>query len=54
MLYYDKGLYNVYQKKERYALRGLYVQENLLNDTPSDNVSNISKQEILVTILSLK
>lgn len=42
------------KKKERYALRGLYVQENLLNDTPSDNVSNISKQEILVTILSLK
>lgn len=56
MLYYDKGLYNVYQtkKRERYALSGLYVQENLPNDTPSDNVSNISKQEILVTIFSLK
>lgn len=56
MLYYDKGLYNVYRtkKRERYALRGLYVQENLPNDTPSDNVSNISKQEILVTIFSLK
>lgn len=42
------------KKKERYALRGLYVQENRPNDTPSNNVSNISKQEILVTILSLK
>lgn len=38
------------QKKER----DTYVQENLPNDTQSNNVSNISKQEILVTIFSLK
>lgn len=42
------------KKKERYALRGLFIQENLPNDTPSNNVSNISKQESLVTTLSLK